>query len=304
MPAMAQHIGFEQKDYRAIGVYDRWEDSPFRDGRLEGHTAITTNPDRRGNTSDNVVAFRRSHLASNIYGVRIDLAKPFALTPQGKVVHVLVNRPQGGRVMLVGLGKRHDRVGQTADVEQFWVYSTTDVPHGQWADAVFPIKSANGVDIHSLVLVPDAESTHTLAADWIAYVDGILVDDSSEPRISLNSAKGAAAEAADAQQTTASVTAASRNGTVVAADGQTLNNFLAEKNKALVVKVLPAPGFGCKGLRVRFGHKLAGPQKVGGQQMWQEAYIGDKQFNNGQCVIPAEYIVGEVEIEGDFISVK
>ena len=32
MPAMAQHIGFEQKDYRAIGVYDRWEDSPFRDG--------------------------------------------------------------------------------------------------------------------------------------------------------------------------------------------------------------------------------------------------------------------------------
>ena len=131
MPAMAQHIGFEQKDYRAIGVYDRWEDSPFRDGRLEGHTAITTNPDRRGNTSDKVVAFRRSHLASNIYGVRIDLAKPFALTPQGKVVHVLVNRPQGGRVMLVGLGKRHDRVGQTADVEQFWVYSTTDVPHGQ-----------------------------------------------------------------------------------------------------------------------------------------------------------------------------
>lgn len=91
---------------------------------------------------------------------------------------------------------------------------------------------------------------------------------------------------------------------MVAADGQTLNNFLAEKNKALVVKVLPAPGFGCKGLRVRFGHKLAGPQKVGGQQMWQEAYIGDKQFNNGQCVIPAEYIVGEVEIEGDFISVK
>ena len=81
MPAMAQHIGFEQKDYRAIGVYDRWEDSPFRDGRLEGHTAITTNPDRRGNTSDKVVAFRRSHLASNIYGVRIDLAKPFALTP-------------------------------------------------------------------------------------------------------------------------------------------------------------------------------------------------------------------------------
>ena len=169
---------------------------------------------------------------------------------------------------------------------------------------MFPIKSANGVDIHSLVLVPDAESTHTLAADWIAYVDDILVDDSNEPRISLNGAKGAAAEAADAQQTTASVTAASRNGTVVAADGQTLNNFLAEKNKALAVKVLPAPGFGCKGLRVRFGHKLAGPQKVGGQQMWQEAYIGDKQFNNGLCVIPAEYIVGEVEIEGDFISVK
>ena len=48
--------------------------------------------------------------------------------------------------MLVGLGKRRDRAGQSQEVEQFWIKSTTPVPAGQWADAVFPIKSAEGVD--------------------------------------------------------------------------------------------------------------------------------------------------------------
>jgi len=96
LSATAQTISLEQKDYRAIGVYDRWEQSPFRDGRRKGQAAICANPDRDGNESDSVVAFRRSRWASNIYGVRIDLTEPFALTPQGKVVHVLIHRPQGG----------------------------------------------------------------------------------------------------------------------------------------------------------------------------------------------------------------
>lgn len=305
LSARGQHISFERHDYQRVGVYDRWEQSPFRDGRLTGQAAVTANPDAQGNASDSVVAFRRSRWASNIYGVRIDLAKPFALTPQGKVVHVLIHRPQGGRVMLVGLGKRHDRPGQSTDVEQFWAYSATDVPHGHWADAVFPVKSANGVDIHSLVVVPDAESPHRLAADWVAYVDDILVDDSTTPRTSPSpSSPGGAATTGTGTPTMAIVTAASRNGTVVTVAGQTLNAFAADRLKPFTVKVVAAPGFRCKGLRVRYGQRLAGPQTVGGQQMWQETYLGRDHMEGDLCTLPAQCVNGEVEIEGDFVSVS
>ncbi len=304
LSALAQHIDFEHRDYRSVGVYDRWEQSPFRDGRLTGHAAVTANPDSRGNASDSVVAFRRSRWASNIYGVRIDLAEPFALSPQGRMVHVLVHRPQGGRVMLVGLGKRRDRPGQRADVEQFWTYSATDVPHGRWTDAVFPVKSADGVDIHSLVVVPDAESPHELAADWVAYIDNITVNDSAEPRISAATPDAAMPDADTTREKGAVVTAASRNGTVVTADGQTLNAFSADRLKPLTVKVVPAPGFSCKGLRIRYGQRLAGPQTVGGQQMWQEVYLGSDQFDSDRCTLPAPCLNGEVEIEGDFVSVR
>ena len=304
LSAVAQHITFEHRDYRSVGVYDRWEQSPFRDGRLTGHAAVTANPDTRGNTTDSVVAFRRSRWASNIYGVRVDLAEPFALSPQGRMVHVLIHRPQGGRVMLVGLGKRRDRAGQRTDVEQFWTYSVTDVPHGRWADAVFPVKSAAGVDIHSLVIVPDAESPHRLAADWVAYIDDIAVDDSAEPRISAAATDAAVTDASATGEKRAVVTAASRNGTVVTADGQTLNAFATDRLKALAVKVVPAPGFRCKGLRIRYGQRLAGPQTVGGQPMWQEVYLGSDRFDGDRCTLPAACLNGEVEIEGDFVSVR
>ena len=297
-------MSFERHDYHAIGVYDRWEQSPFRDGRLQGHAAITTNPYRQGNPSDSVVAFRRSRWASNIYGARVDLTEPFALSPQGKVIHVLIHRPQGGRVMLVGLGKRRDRSGQSADVEQFWVYSTTDIPHNQWADAIFPVKSASGVEIHSLVVVPDAESPHNLAADWIAYIDDITVNNERTPRTAHKKATPNDLTNTNHAPQAALVTAASRNGTVVTIDGQALNAFVAELDKPFTVRVVPAPGFRCKGLRIRFGHHLAGPQTVGTQQMWQETYIGKQHFHNDRCIIPASCLTGEVEIEGDFVSVR
>ena len=331
----AQHIGFEQHDYRSVGVYDRWERSPFRTGYLLGQASVCANPDRLGNASDSVVAFVRSRQASNIFGARIDLQQPFALTPQGKAVHVLMWRPQGGRVMLVALGKRNDRPGQSPDVEQCWVYASAQVPCRRWTDAVFQIKSANGVDIHSVVVVPDAEATHNLQADWTAYIDDILIDDSLQPRSTevLPAPEATLATAADttapvratatktAQSTTtnaaasgntqdrngrtsaARVTAASRNGTVLTADGQTLNNYSAPLGQPLYVRVVPAPGFVCKGVSIRYGRMLAGQQCVAGQQMWQQTYIASDHFDAAGClVIPACCLAEEVEIEGDFVA--
>ena len=120
------------------------------------------------------------------------LKKPIALGPSGKVVHVLINRPMEGRVMLVGLGKRRDRAGQSNEVEQFWIKSTTPVPAGQWADAVFPIKSAEGVDIYSLVVVPHAESPHEMKQDEVVYIDDINIHLTNAPRITLLKTEGAA----------------------------------------------------------------------------------------------------------------
>ena len=42
LTATAQEITFESEDYKAIGVYDSWEESPFRTGTLKGNAAVVT----------------------------------------------------------------------------------------------------------------------------------------------------------------------------------------------------------------------------------------------------------------------
>lgn len=182
-------IGFETKDYKSIGVYDTWEHSPFRAQAgaaplLAGNVKIVQNIDTlydgvlktRPNASRRVLGFQRSRLSSNTYGVRIDLNSTFELTPTSQYVHVMVHKPVAGRVMLVGLGKRKDRPGQSSETEQFWAFSTNEVLPGKWTDAVFPVKGAGGIDIHSLVVVPDCEDPGRLTDDFPVYIDQICVN--------------------------------------------------------------------------------------------------------------------------------
>ena len=181
----AQSIGFEQQDYKSIGVYDTWEHSPFRTGKLQGNVGIIDNPHTETdeilgvapNPSAKVLAFQRSRFASNTFGARIDLQQPLKLKPTLQYVHVMLHKPVAGRVMLIGLGKRIERNDQSKETEQFWVLSTNKVEPDQWVDAVFPIKGAEGVDVHSLVVVPDNESPHMLTEDFAVYIDCIEVND-------------------------------------------------------------------------------------------------------------------------------
>ena len=181
----AQSIGFEQQDYKSIGVYDTWEHSPFRTGKLQGNVGIIANPHTETdeilgvapNSSAKVLAFQRSRFASNTFGARIDLQQPLKLKPSLQYVHVMLHKPVAGRVMLIGLGKRVERNDQSKETEQFWVLSTNKVEPDQWVDAVFPIKGAEGVDVHSLVVVPDNESSHMLTEDFAVYIDRIEVND-------------------------------------------------------------------------------------------------------------------------------
>ncbi len=192
--AQAQvNIDFESnKGYKALGVYDVWEESPFRTGALQGNWAVTPNPDTAvddiigdaPNASATVLGAQRSRFGSNRMGVRIDLEEPFELTPSPRYVHVMINRPTDGRVMLVGLGSRNERLDQNPYCEQFWTLSSCAVEPGKWSDAVFLIKGVPGITIRSLVVVPDCESPHNLTSDFLFYVDNIEINTSSSPRVS------------------------------------------------------------------------------------------------------------------------
>lgn len=183
-------VSFEEENFKSIGVYDTWEESPFRTGKLQGNVAVVDNHlnavdsilGSAPNATAKILAMQRSRFASNTFGARIDLKETFELTKDYKYVHVLIHKPTDGRVMLVGLGKRTERAGQSPEAEQFWVLSSSKVVAGNWCDAVFPVKGAGGIDIHSLVVVPDCESPHALSEDFAVFIDEIVVNNDPAPR--------------------------------------------------------------------------------------------------------------------------
>lgn len=184
-------IDFETNNgIKSIGVYDGWEASPFRNGKLEPNAAITANPDKTidqrlgyaPNASDKVVAAQRSRFGSNLFGVKIDLTEPIRINPKPQYIHAMIHRPVNGRVALIGLGKRDDRPDQTGEEEQVWTISNQDVVPGKWCDAVFEIKGSADVQLYSIVIVPECESPHKRTEDFLFYVDDITVNDDKKPR--------------------------------------------------------------------------------------------------------------------------
>ena len=202
-------ITFDSQDYKSITVYDKWEESPFRTGVLSGNAAVTANPDVAvdevmgvaPNPTGNVLALQRSRFGSNTFGVRIDLKEPIRMTKQLQYIHVMTylkDKPADSRFMVIGLGKRIEDSWnwQTGEEEQFWATTNTDLaPKAGWQDVVVSFKgfsyskeeNANsGIDIYSLVLVPDVRSPHADADDWVAYFDEIVIDNNPDKRFSTD----------------------------------------------------------------------------------------------------------------------
>lgn len=184
------NIDFEnKKGYKNIRLYDVWTDSPFNTGELEGNWDLILNPFKTDTTifgqyindSENVLAAQRSRFGSNRFGICIDLEDTFPLLSNEQFVHVMLHKPKEGRVMLIGLGSRKERLDQYPYTEQFWVLSKNSIGTNKWYDAVFPIKGAEGIDIRSLVIVPDCESPHDLKEDFIFYIDNICINDKENP---------------------------------------------------------------------------------------------------------------------------
>lgn len=198
LAAQAQTITFDSDDYKAVGVYDSWEQSPLRDGRITpavkviaNHLAdYTTLSGIKPNETANIVGFQRSIYGSNLSGLRVDLKEPFRLTKEIRYVHVMINRPANitTPMMLITLGKRSERYDQSADVEQTWTVRTTETNADGWTELVFGIKgfsyadpTKNGIDIHSLVFVPDVSNRSEADEDFVCYFDQIVINESSLP---------------------------------------------------------------------------------------------------------------------------
>lgn len=198
MTAQAQtaSVTFDTDDYGEIGVYDTWEKSPFRDGTLKGNAQVIDNHLKSTsgslkNQTTKIVGVQRSRFGSNTFGVKITLKTPFATSETTQYVHVMVNKPNTSKVMLVGLGKRESFTDEPTDVEQFWEKATKDyTTDNQWQDMVFAIKTVTGVNIYSLVLVPDLQSPHSYTSDFACYIDQIEVNSSSTPRTGTYTSDG------------------------------------------------------------------------------------------------------------------
>lgn len=174
----------------SVSVFDTWESSPFRTGKLKGNIKVIDNPFKvvdeitgNGNQSDKVLAFQRSRFGSSTFGARVELANPLALTPKTQYVHVKIYTPKAEKIMLFALGKRADRADQSKDVVQVEANCISSIKANKWCDAVFAISSAPGVNIHSFLIIPDLQSTHNLAQDFAVYVDDIEVNNTSMPSI-------------------------------------------------------------------------------------------------------------------------
>ena len=71
--AQSNVINFEsQTGYKSVGVFDTWENSPFRTGVLKGNVKVVNNPNKANddiigqiNPSEKVLAFQRSRFGSN-----------------------------------------------------------------------------------------------------------------------------------------------------------------------------------------------------------------------------------------------
>lgn len=199
-------ITFDTDDYAKVSVYDSWEQSPFRSqngqpAKLEGNVAVVTNHlnqvdevlGKAPNESSKMLAFQRSRYGGNMFGARIDLKTPFRLTKESQYVHVMIHKPVESRVMVIGLGKRTEKAWewQDGETEQFQAITNLSIGADGWVDAVaqfngfsYAEADKDGIDIYSLVVIPDVRSAHADAADFACYIDEIVIDKSAAPRFS------------------------------------------------------------------------------------------------------------------------
>lgn len=310
--ASGQTITFDTDDYKAIGVYDTWAESPFRTGKLSGNTAVLDNhltavDAQLGvvpNGSAKIVGLQRSRYGSNTFGLRVDLKESFRLTKEKRYVHFLIHKPVESRVLVGGLGQRTEEAWEWQDgsCEQFLVATPDAVAANKWVEVVLPIngfsyaqKDKGGIDIHSLIICPDLRSPQVGEKDFACYIDQIEINDNPQPQLVASTSGIGGDSSAEGTPQQTRVSQGSLNGQVLTADGQPINNLVVPYGHPLTIKIDPYPGFTHQGVII----KTTGPNAQ--QQTFR--HTAQEFDSHGLLTIPATEMQGtEVYIEGQFVE--
>lgn len=241
---------FESNEgYTNVSVYDTWENSPFRKKELNGNIKVCNNPLTEvdpilgfaPNTSAKVLGAQRSQYGSNTFGALISLAEPIQLSLDTKYIHVKVYTTEPGRFMLIGMGKRTDRPGQSNMTEQLWETSISKIGEDKWFDAVFPISGNPGAELHHLLIVPDLNSPHNRTEDFLFYMDDIQLSNSAAPRFSstyynINFDEEAQQNRTDRNLTSISLQADGKTQTIQVGQAQSKKLYTKKLEKAFTAK--------------------------------------------------------------------
>ena len=90
------------------------------------------------------------------------------------------------------------------------------------------------------------------------------------------------------------------NGDVLNTDSTTLVSQMIPYGSAHKILMAPAPGFTYKGVILKHGYNLDGPQFVKDNMQWKTDTIDASKFKDNIYTIPASSINGEVRVEGLF----
>ena len=90
------------------------------------------------------------------------------------------------------------------------------------------------------------------------------------------------------------------NGDVLNTDSTTLVSQMIPYGSAHKILMAPAPGFTYKGVVLKHGYNLDGPQFVKDNMQWKTDTINASKFKDNIYTIPASSINGEVRVEGLF----
>lgn len=95
---------------------------------------------------------------------------------------------------------------------------------------------------------------------------------------------------------------ASTNGRLLTADGSPLDGREVPFGKAMTIKAEAEEGYVCDGLLVRCGYHLDGDSLLNGIAQYRDFILPGYLFQNGQMELPAEYLRGDVRLQGFFIQ--
>lgn len=284
----AQVINFEESPALQVEVWDAWENSPFRTGKLMGNCQVVDNPYRDDtNPSAKVLGCQRSLYGSNMYGAKVALPREmqFELTPQEQYLHVQIHKPLAGRCMLLVLGKHTGQAWahQSEEVVQSTRLAMNDAFPGEWTDVVFPMKGAGDIRAHSIVVVFDCESPHRLKEPFLVYMDNIRLGEAAPQKTAVGTAN------AGQHDGRVLVTNSQRNGEVLLADGKPFNaGYYHPSGTPLKVKGVGEQGFVCTAIIVHHG-----PGRT------LSTTFGKSDFQpDGTLIIPADLLTGDILIEG------